>query len=321
MPRIFPIYLFTGDDHYLKREAVQRLKKALLHDKSEAFNFNIYDVGKCDIREVIDTLRSAPFISGKRLVLLRNIDAATKDVQETIMGYARNPSKNACLVLESSKEGLSREFYGDITRYAREISFTAPKGNRIIGWIQREFKARGKLIRYNAAHLLKELKTDDINGLRCEIDKLITYIGKRSTILREDVEELVGGSASRSVFEFVHALSRKDTKQALAIAKDLLRTKKPAPEILGMIGWQFRRIKKAKAFLKKGTTSKNASIKCNIPPFYMERFIKEIRSFTANELDRNIDYLLDADYSIKKGYAKPQDALELLIVKICSGKR
>lgn len=320
MPRIFPIYLFTGNDDYLKREAVQKLKKALLQDGSEAFNFNTYEIGKCDIRYVIDMLRSIPFISGKRLVLLKHIDIATPDVQNAIVQYVKTPSKSACLVLDSSKGELLGTFYRNIRKFAREISFTAPKANRIISWIQKEVKAQGKAIAYDAAHFLKELKGDDINGLRTEIDKLITYIGKRPSILKEDVEEIVGSSASRNVFEFVHVLSRKDAKKALLIAKELLRTKKAIPEILGMIGWQFRRIKKAQELLRKGASDKSASMKCNIPSFYMERFIKEIKSFTAKELDRNIDYLLDTDYSIKKGYAKPKDALELLIVKICGGK-
>jgi len=322
MPRIFPIYLFTGDDDYLKKEAIQKLKKALLgKNGSEAFNFNAYDGEKCNIREVIDTLRSTPILSGRRLVLLKHIDMAAKDVQESILEYAKNPSRNACLVLDSSKEELEEKFYRDIKRYAREISFIVPKDNRIIGWIQREVKKRGKVIHYRAAELLKELKIDDINGLRCEIDKLIAYTGTRPTILREDVEKIVGSSVSRSIFEFIRALSRKDARQALAITGELLTAKKAIPDILGMIGWQFRRIKKAKELLKKGSSGKNVSVKCNIPPFYMERFISEIKSFTAKELDRNIDYLLDADYSIKKGYARPQDALELLIIKVCGKHR
>ena len=74
MSRIFPIYLFTGDDGHLKKESVEKLKKALLgRYGSEAFNFDAYDMGKCDIREAMDTLRSTALISGKRLVLLRRI--------------------------------------------------------------------------------------------------------------------------------------------------------------------------------------------------------------------------------------------------------
>ena len=321
MPRIFPIYLFTGDDDYLKREAVERLKKALLKNEgSEAFNFNAYIIGKCDIREVIDTLKSMPFLSEKRLVLLRGIDAAAKEEQEAIVKYAEKPSKNSCLVLESSRREFSGEFYREIVRHTREISFALPKGNRITGWIQKEVRTRAKTVRYDAVLLLKELKEGDIESLRCEIDKLVAYIGKRSVISREDVKTLVGSSASANVFEFVNALGRKDAKEALAIAEEMFRTKKAIPEILGMIGWQFRRIRKAQQLLSRGASGENASEKCNVPPFYMERFMKEIKSFTAGEVDRNIDHLVNADYSIKKGYLRPQDALELLIVKICAGK-
>ena len=321
MPRIFPIYLFTGDDNYLKREAVGKLKKALLEKNgSEAFDFNTYTIGKCDIREVMDTLKSVPFISGRRLVLIRNVDAATKDEELAIMKYAKKPSKNSCLALESSGKEFRGAFYKELAGYIREISFTLPKGNRIKDWIQKEVRVRGKTICYDAALLLKELKEDDIDGLRCEIDKLITYIGQRSTISVEDVKSLVGTSASRNVFEFVDALSRKDAKESLAITREMFKAKKSIPEILGMIGWQLRRIKKAQELLRKGTTGEKASIRCKVSPFYMERFIREIKLFTDSEIDQDIDHLLNADYSIKRGYLKPQDALEVLIVEICAGK-
>jgi DNA polymerase-3 subunit delta len=320
MPRIFRIYLFTGDDNYLKKEAVRKLKEALLGKESEAFNFNTYEIGKCDIREVMDTLRIIPFISRKRLVILKDVGLATAAEQKILIEYAKNPSQNSCLILDASRKGLSGEFYKTIKRCVREVSFTAPKRASMKAWIQKEVKARGKIIRYDAASLLKELKEDDFDVLGNEIDKLITYIGRRPTIMREDVEKIVGSSIARNVFEFVDALSRKDAKEALAISKELLRSKKKIPEILGMVGWQFRKIKKAKSFLKEGASKESTTDKCDIPPFYMERFMKGIKSFTSGELDENMDYLLDVDYSIKRGYLKPEVALEILIIKIC-GRR
>lgn len=320
MPRIFPIYLFTGDDEYLKREAAGKLKKALLGaSKSEAFNFHVYDAKKCDIRDVMDVLKSVPFISEKRLVLLKNIDAADHNAEKAIKGYVKNPSKSACLVMESSKTDPNGAFYRELRNYVREVTFIVPKGERIIGWIQKEVRSKDKMMRHDAARLLRELKKDDINGLRNEIDKLVTYAGRRNIVSREDVVALVGSSPTRGVFDFVHSLSKKDAKAALAIARELLSTKKKVPEILGMIGWQFRRIKRAQGLLKKGDSGKSASAKCKIPPFFIERFMKEIKSFSEKEIDRNIDHLLEADNSIKRGYAKPQEALELLIVKVCGG--
>ena len=321
MPRIFPIYFFTGDDDYSKKEAVRKLKKALLgKNESEAFNFDTYDIGKCDIREVIDMLKSASFNSGKRLILLRRVEAITKEEGQAIIKYAKNPSKSSCLVLEFSGREFQRRLYKEVIKRAREISFVLPKGRGITVWVQKEFKKRGKLINYNAASLLKELKENDITGLRCEIDKLVTYLGRRPAVSVEDVKILVGSSASGNVFEFVDALSKKNASKALIIAKEMLRTKKAIPEILGMVGWQFRRIKKAREYIKEGASNQKASIKCNVSPFFVERFIKEIKSFTTGEIERNIEYLLNADYDIKRGYLKPQDALELLIIKICTGK-
>ena len=319
MPRIFPVYFFTGDDVFRMRESVDKLKRALLGDKkSEALNFHVYDARKDDIREVLDVLRSVPFASAKRLVWLRNVDSAADKTQRALVEYAVNPSKSACLVLGSDRVQQKGPFYEEIRMHAREVSFVLPKAERITEWVQKEFRERGKIIHLPAARLLKELGKDDINGLRNEIDKLTAYSGRRNVITTEDVEELVGRSPSRGVFDFVNALSRKDAKTALDISRGLYRTKKGIPEILGMVGWQFRRIKKAREMFAKGATDESVSAQCKIPPFFMQRFMKEIKSFSLPELDRNIDYLLETDYSVKRGLSKPEEALELLIVRICS---
>lgn len=284
-----PVYIFKGDEKYLKKEAVENFKKALLEKESEAFNFNVYDAGKCDLKEVVNTLRSVPFISGKRLVVLRDA-AASIDEKNILVEYAKNPSRNSCLIIDISKEGLNSDFYGNIRRYAEEISFTPPKGGRLILWIQKEIKKRGKSISNDAAVLLSEIKTDDQDGLVNEVEKLVSYIGKRSMVSMGDVEVITGGSVSQTIFELVDALSKKDAKAALIISNKLLKAGKAVPEFLGMIGWQIRKIKR----------------------------VKDRRVFTKKEADSAIEYLFEADREIKTGRIKPQDALEMLIIRICA---
>ena len=320
MPTNLPVYIFKGDEKYLKKEALENFKKALLGKGSEVFNFNTYDVGKCDLKDVLGTLRSAPFISGRRLVVLRDAGAASEKEKDLLVEYAKNPSKGSCLIIDISKEELRSDFYGRIRRYAEEVSFTSPKGERMVSWIQKEVKKRGKAMRYDAAVLLGEIKQDDADGLINEIEKLVSYVGKRPMVSKEDVEKITGGSASRNIFELVDALSRKDAKEALIVSSELLKTKKAVPEILGMIGWQLRRIKKAKALLKKGAPRQAISEECNIPSYQTERFLKEIRSFTQKDIDKNLEYLLEADCGIKTGHIKPQDALEMLIIRICTNR-
>ncbi|MEA3306018.1 MAG: DNA polymerase III subunit delta [Candidatus Omnitrophota bacterium] len=298
MPRIFHIYLFTGSDNYLKKEAVCKLKNALLGKKSEAFNFNTYEAGKCSMKEVMDTLRIMPFISGKRLVILKDVETMTAAEQKILLEYAKNPSQHSCLILDASGKGLSGEFYKEIKKYAREVFFTESERTNTKEWIRKEAENRGKTIRRDAILLLRELKGDDFDIIGNEIDKLITYIGRRPVISKEDIEKIVGSSVTRNVFKFVDALGRKDAKEALVISKELLMSKKKIPEIMGMIGWQFRKTKKAKGRLSGG-----------------------MKSFTSEELDRNTDYLMDADYSVKKGHLKPETALEVLIIKVCGGKQ
>ncbi|MBU4375931.1 MAG: DNA polymerase III subunit delta [Candidatus Omnitrophica bacterium] len=291
MPAISPVYIFKGDEKYLKKEAIEKLKTALLEKGSEAFNFNTYEMDRCDAKDILDALRSAPIISAKRLIVISSFVSASEKEKSLIAEYAKNPSKNSCLVIDLSMEELQGDFYASIRAYAKEMAFIPPKGDRLVSWIQAEFKKRAKPIRYEAAAMLAEIKEEDMGGLINEIEKLVAYAGKEPLVTKDHVEKLTGVSLMRSVFDLVDALSMKDAKRSLLISNELLKARKAVPEILGLIGWRLRKVKR----------------------------VKDARVFTKKEIDKSLECLLEADYGIKTGHLKPQDALEMLIIKICSG--
>lgn len=321
MPEFFPVYIFKGNEKYLKKEALDKLKRALLKKGSEALNFNIYDLGKCDPREILDTLRSAPFMSEKRIVVLRDIGSCSERDRGLIIDYAKKPYQKSCLIIDISKDELQDGFYANIRLYAKEVLFIPVKGDKLISWIRTELKKRAKLIRYEAAAMLTEIKEDSLDDLITEIDKLVSYVGGRSMITTEDIEKIIGGSVMRNVFELVDALSGKDAKKSLLVSSDLLKARKSVPEILGLIGWQLRRIKKAKELISKGAPEKAVYEKCRVPHYHAEKFLREVKLFTKKDIDEGMKSLLDVDYGIKTGHLKPKDALEILIIKICAAKR
>lgn len=319
MPAISPVYIFKGDEKYLKKEAIEKLKKALLKKESEAFNFNVYEIGRCDAKDILDALRSAPVVSAKRLVVIRGFGSASEKEKDLIAEYAKNPSKNSCLVIDLSKEELQGDFYASIRPRAKEVAFMPPKGGKLISWIQAEFNKRAKPIRYEAAALLAEIKEEDMDGLINEIEKLAAHAGRQPAVTKDHVEKMTGSSAMRGVFDLVDALSVKDAKSSLLISHELLKAKKPVPEILGLVGWQLRRVRKVKGLMEKGSSEKTISEKCRVPQNRMGRLLKDAGVFTKKEIDKSLERLLEADYNIKTGHLKGQDALETLIIRICIG--
>ncbi|MFH0839909.1 MAG: DNA polymerase III subunit delta [Candidatus Omnitrophota bacterium] len=318
MPAISPVYIFKGDEKYLKKEAIEKLKTALLEKGSEAFNFNTYEMGRCDAKDILDALQSAPIISAKRLIIISGFGSASEKEKSLITEYVKNPSKNSCLVIDLSREELQGDFYASLRAHAKEMAFIPPKGDRLVSWIQAEFKKRAKPIRYEAAATLAEIKEEDMGGLINEIEKLVAYAGKEPLVTKDHVEKLTGASLMRSVFDLVDALSMKDAKRSLLISNELLKAKKAVPEILGMVGWQLRRVRRVKDLMEKGSSERTISEKCKVPQNRMGGFLKDAGVFTKKEIDKSLEFLLEADHGIKTGHLKPQDALEMLIVRICT---
>lgn len=311
------VYILAGEEEFLKREALSRLEKLALDKGDRDLNYNIFYAPQTPPNQILTQAATLPFLSPKRLILVKDFDKFSSSDREAFLNYAENPRPTTCLVLETSKAKIGEGFHKKLSSNAKVVFFKNPKGAELIRWIEGRMQSAGKKITREAAELLSELAGNNLDVLNTEVQKLAAFVSERDRVNRVDVEELAGKSANHTSFQLLDSIRHKDIDKALSIFKTLLRDGKKEHEVLGLLGWHLRRIERGRRLLEAGVPNVNIGRQLNIPPFSLERFMTQVKKFSKDKVARHTRFLLQADVKIKKGRAKPGLALEQVIVDLC----
>src|SRR3989338_1823550 len=100
------VFLFIGDDNYSKEEAVKTLSSSLKAADSNELDYKVFYGGKIDVMEALEHVKTVPFLSEKRLIVIKEFEKLSREDKDRISEYIKNPSKSTCLVLESPDESV-----------------------------------------------------------------------------------------------------------------------------------------------------------------------------------------------------------------------
>lgn len=280
------IYLFCGEDKFLKDEAT----RAILSKSCGKIPSPVYDAysAKEQDTDIFEALNSPPFLSDRRIIIIRDIECLSETRQGLFLAYLKRPPAHIMLILWTILSPSGNNFIKNVSGYANTTQFNKPDRKRVTDWIHARLSRRKKGITKKGLDLLIELKgIDDLGLLNSEIDKLISYIGASGTITEEDVSELVGKDARGKVSDIIDALSRKDADAAISIAREISADRKSLPQITGFLGWHLRRIYKTQP-----------------------------RRVKIDAIKKGFKIILDADRRIKAGEPKPESLLEQVILRL-----
>lgn len=316
--RISPLYLFSGQEEFLKEEVVKRLRDFLLAPGTIDLNYHLF-YGKEDSgARIVEAASTLPFMSEKRLVVVKEGERLGVSDKKEILKYAQSPSPSTCLVLLIDKIDRRESFYSLLMESGEEVSFKSISKGDILGWIKNRAREEGKRITPQAAFELKERAGGSLRELTGHLTKLFLYAGDKKDIGVEEVRALVGEGRETSSFDLTEAISERKKDKALKILGKILSEGRKAPEIIGLIAWQMRRIAEAKSRIARGEKPMEVCQYLGIFPFFRKKFISQVKKFSLPKLRENFYSLLEADRQFKSGKLTPDLILEFLVIKLCA---
>lgn len=311
------VIALIGEEEFLKEERLKAIKKYIVGTEREHPDYNLYRAGENGIRTIIDTARSMPFGLKKRLVIVKEIEKLKPDELHILIEYIKHPVVTACLVLITSQRNLHKDLEQAVLKYAKKESFELLKGERLFRWVKARFTVYGKSVSHYVASLMIDRLGADLHSLSSAIEKLSLYVGKRNFVEQKDVETLIGIDRKTSAFEFINAVVDEDFPRALRVVLSLLREGTTAQELLGLIGWQMNQFAQVIRLLDERLIPVDIARRLNIPMFKIDTIVNKVKSLELNDIERLLESILHSDLSIKTGRQKPQEALELLTLKLC----
>lgn len=314
----FPSYLLLGEEDYLKDQKIKEIKALYLSPDGISLNYSaFYAKDKdFDIKEMMDNLNTMPFMSKKRLIVLKDADSLPESGKESVLLYLKNPRDTSVFIIDSRSNVIRGEFLLEASKSAELCYCRKLTEGELDKWLAKRSIANGKKITQDAINRIKGNLSHELSILDAGILSLSLYIDKRPVITAADVEKLISINPLSDSFELLNAIGRKNANQALVILNSLQKQKKKEIEFLGLLSWQFRMLLRVKALVNNRN---KAEICKEIGIYYkkLEELIQYSAKFQKKQLTGFIKDMLKADEDIKTSALPARLILEKLIIKMC----
>lgn len=321
--RITSAYLFEGEEDYLKKEALTRLKKEIILPDYEDFNYERFSAESSSVSQIVESLSTLPLKGKWRMVVVEEVDKLSEKNQKIVAEYLANPVKTTCLVCIGGKIDKRKKLYKDFLKKGKIVSFYSLYDEEIVDWVKKRVEEENKRISPPALFSIKERVGSNRRDLDNAMEKLFLYIHPRKVIEKEDVEEVLGEGAGGGVFDLTKAIREKNLVGAMSILAKLLERGEIPLRIHSLITREMRILLRIKE--REGRISSQEA--CTIifgprkyySPFYTRiasDYIRAVRKFDFSDLITSYQYLVETEASIKTGREEPDLAIERMILRI-----
>jgi DNA polymerase-3 subunit delta len=259
------IYLIGGADEFTIKETAAKLAEKLAPKKAGEFGLEIIEgsfLNQDEALKILSRVREALntvglFGCGDKLVWLKSTDLladnpttrteAVKDALAELADLLKGGlGEGVVLLISAIGCDRRKSLYKTIEKIGEVQFFEAleeGKGDAdedIEAFIRSKLRADGKTMNPEAVHAFRELVAPNLREIANELEKLITYVGKRNEILPEDVRAICSASRQAVIWELTDALGARRAAHAIAALENLLDSGDQPIGILMMLVAQFR---------------------------------------------------------------------------------
>jgi DNA polymerase-3 subunit delta len=307
-----PMYLLYGEETFLKNSYKNRLKEAIIGD--DTMNFSAFEGKGLDTDELIRLADTMPFFAEKRLILIED-SGFFKSANETLLKYLPQMPDTTCLLFVESEVDKRSKLFKQVKErgYAAELS--RQDTTQLARWAAGLLAKEGKKITGQTMEFFLGMTGDDMENIRMELEKLISYTGDRDVVTDADVRAISTEHVTSKIFEMIAAIANRQTRKAMELYEDLLTLKEPPMRILFLISRQFNQILQVKELQAKGMDRNTIASKLKLQPFVVGRILPQARQFTREQLLSYVELCVDAEEAVKTGRLQDRLAVELLITK------
>lgn len=311
------IYVICGKDKHLVSKQCESLVGTMLTPDERAMSLFQPECDKVELVEVLDELRTLPFLAEKRVVVLKNAEKFVSEHRAALEKYFDEPSKTGVLVLTVDTWMKSTRLAKKLKKVGQLLEVGLMKPWQLPKFVSQYAKdEHGKSMASGAAELVVEFVGDEPGRLCSETDKLAMYVGDNKTITVKDVESLVGHNRMFNVFAVIDSLTSGDVGVAVERLRNMFANDKSAEfTAVGAFAFHFRRMFRAKALLQKGENKAQVTKKLRIWG-NDAAFFTQVGKLSLTRIGSVIGELARIDHGMKTGSMTGKVAIEQLIFKL-----
>ena len=305
-------YLLYGEEAFLKNSYKNRLKEAIIGD--DTMNFSAFEGKGLDVDEVMRLADTMPFFAERRLILVEN-SGFFKSASDALASYLPSMPDTTCMLFVEDEVDKRNKLYKRVKELGYVSEMTRQDTAQLARWAGGILAKEGKKITGRTMELFLSMTGDDMENIRMELEKLISYTLGRDVITNEDVQAICTVHVTIKIFDMISAIANRQTRKAMDLYEDLLTLKEPPMRILFLIARQFNQILQVKEMMAKGADRGTIASRLKMQPFVVGKTMPQAKQFSREQILSYVTLCVEAEEAVKSGRLQDRLAVELLITK------
>lgn len=328
-----PAYYLHGPDDYLKEDALRDLIASAVDPATRDFNLDVRAASDLDAETLGSLLGTPPMMADRRVVVLRDVHALTRDTRTALERYLARPAADL-LVVMIAPAGDARKGEEDLRARAHAVEFAPLDEDRLPKWITHHAREQhGAAITAGACAMLQGAVGNDLPALASEIDKLASY-ASGAPIDEDAVTAIVGVRRGESTADLLDRVAQRDAAGALALLPHVMEQPKMGgvPLVMALTAQMLALGYGAALRADRGTSGRaleseywnllkaGGSIFTGRPwKEAIAAWVRDVEHWDVRAVDRALARLYEADIALKDTRVSSEDrVLATTILAICS---
>ena len=320
-------YIFHGEETFLMQHYLTQLRKLLLDELTESFNYHRLNNENFDIRDLADAVENLPMMAEHTLVQVDDVDLFKMGEDgRTKLAEIFSDIPDYCTVVFTyvsapwKPDKRLKKFWDCIEENAQIVEFAKQEQRDLVPWIARHFASKGKRISNDLCVYLMDITGGTMTALAGEIQKICAYSGA-DHITKSDIDAVVEPVMDAVVFQMTDLLGQGRYADALLKLQQLLKMQQEPIAILGAVGGHFRRIGTARVLIDNGRQSGELMKLCGMSDYAARKTMDAARRFPAKFCKKANELILETDNKMKTSFDDSDRLLETLIMELAMEAR
>ena len=315
-------YIFHGEETFLLHHYLDRMKKSLVDELTESFNFHKFTQEDFGVRDFEDAINNLPMMAEHTFVLVDDIDLfkLTEEERNGIAECFRHIPAYCTVIfcyetVEWKPDKRFKTLWEAISFNATIVEFKKQNERELVTWILRHFAADGKKINPNLCVYLIELTGGTMTALAGEISKICAY-SEAEEIVKADIDAVVEPVMDAVVFQMTDLIGHGAYGAALQKLQVLFKMQNEPLAILGAIGGHYRRIASARILTNQGLRVNDLMSLYGISEYPAKKAMQNAMRLSDRFCQLANSLVMETDYKIKSSYGDAQRLIETLVLRL-----
>lgn len=307
------ITTLTGENSYGWQRVLRQLVSEFVAEYGD-LALQRLDGEEADFATIQEAINSLPFLSNKKLVILRS-PSKNKEFVDNVEQILADINETTDVVIIEPKLDKRLSYYKFLKSKTDFQEFNELDLNGLAQWLVVRAKELGGSINSSDARFLVERVGLNQQLLGNELEKLLIYAPQ---ISRLSIELLTDETPQSTIFQLLEAAFSGNSRRAIGLYKEQRAMKVEPPQIVAMLAWQLHILAIIKTAGDKPTDEIARDSK--LSPYVLSKSQGIARELSLKQLKQLITQLLDIDIKSKTTSIDVDEALQNYLLGLSTSK-